>query len=191
MYIIYKIHSLQNVIYKHIYIYLHIVSVEGHGNSLQHSCLENPMDRGPWSMGLKDLDTTEWLTHTHTLSLSLSRSLSISIYIYICMYVCMYLSPLIQTPKLWTFRDVNVHSHVQSHASLHVWRALSVLYNRLCFCVIYNNVQIAMWSTVVQDLYFKCRLGRSKHKSSRDVAGTAQKRIRKWQADLIYLRRHC
>ena len=48
-----------------------------------------------------------------------------------------------------------------------------------------------MWSTVVQDLYSKCRLGRSKHKSSRDVAGTAQKRIRKWQADLIYLRRHC
>ena len=48
-----------------------------------------------------------------------------------------------------------------------------------------------MWSTVVQDLYSKCMLGRSKHKSSRDVAGTAQKRIRKWQAYLIYLRRHC
>ena len=39
---------------------------------------------------------------------------------------------------------------------------------------------IAMWSAVVQDLYFKCRLGGSKHKSSSDVAGTAQKRFRKW-----------
>ena len=24
---------------------------EGNGNPLQHSCLENPMDRGAWSMG--------------------------------------------------------------------------------------------------------------------------------------------
>ena len=23
----------------------------GNGNQLQYSCLENPMDRGPWSMG--------------------------------------------------------------------------------------------------------------------------------------------
>ena len=28
---------------------------EGHGNSIQYSCLENPMDRGAWwSMGLKN-----------------------------------------------------------------------------------------------------------------------------------------
>ena len=35
----------------------------GHGNPLQDSCLENPMDRGAWqatgSMGLPELDTTE------------------------------------------------------------------------------------------------------------------------------------
>ena len=35
----------------------------GHGNLLQDSCLENPMDRGAWqatgSMGLPELDTTE------------------------------------------------------------------------------------------------------------------------------------
>ena len=43
---------------------------EGHGNPLQYSCLENPMDRGalegysPW--GRKQSDTTEQLTHTHT-----------------------------------------------------------------------------------------------------------------------------
>ena len=39
---------------------------EGNGNLLQHSCLENPMDRSlegytPW--GDKELDTTEQLTH--------------------------------------------------------------------------------------------------------------------------------
>ena len=30
---------------------------EGNGNPLQHSCLENPMDGGPW--GRKESDTTE------------------------------------------------------------------------------------------------------------------------------------
>ena len=41
---------------------------EGHGNPLQYSCLENPMDRGAWWAtvhgGHKVLDTTERLTHT-------------------------------------------------------------------------------------------------------------------------------
>ena len=40
-----------------------------HGNPLQYSCLENPMDRGArqlQSMGYKELDTTEVLrTHAH------------------------------------------------------------------------------------------------------------------------------
>ena len=36
----------------------------GHGNPVQYSCLENPMDRGAWqatvhSMGRKESDTTE------------------------------------------------------------------------------------------------------------------------------------
>ena len=39
---------------------------EGNGNPLQHSCLENPMDRGTWRAyglwGLKESDTTERLT---------------------------------------------------------------------------------------------------------------------------------
>ena len=48
----------------------------GHGNSLQYSCLENPMDRGPW--GCKESDMTEVTyraytdtdrdKHTHTLT---------------------------------------------------------------------------------------------------------------------------
>ena len=45
--------------------------VEGQGNSLQYSCLGNPMDRGAWWATVygvvKELDTTECLTHTHTL----------------------------------------------------------------------------------------------------------------------------
>ena len=35
---------------------------EGHGNPLQCSCLENPMDRGAWRAtvhGVTELDTTE------------------------------------------------------------------------------------------------------------------------------------
>ena len=37
---------------------------EGHGNPLQYSCLENPMDRGAWwaavsPWGCKEVNTTE------------------------------------------------------------------------------------------------------------------------------------
>ena len=37
----------------------------GHGNPLQYSCLENPMDRGAWWVivhGVAESDMTEWLT---------------------------------------------------------------------------------------------------------------------------------
>ena len=37
-----------------------------HGNPLQHSCLENPVDRGAWwgqSIGLKEPDMTEGMEH--------------------------------------------------------------------------------------------------------------------------------
>ena len=52
---------------------------EGNGNSLQHSCLENSMDRGAWRSrlfcpraedpwGHKESDTTEQLRLTHSLN---------------------------------------------------------------------------------------------------------------------------
>ena len=40
-------------------------SGEGNGNPLQYSCLENPMNRGPWQStvyGVTKSNTTEWLT---------------------------------------------------------------------------------------------------------------------------------
>ena len=40
---------------------------EGHGNPLQYSCLENPMDRGAWQATVhKKSDTTEATQHART-----------------------------------------------------------------------------------------------------------------------------
>ena len=44
----------------------------GHGNPLQYSCLENPMDRGAWiPQSRKESDMTEvtWHTHDHITNL--------------------------------------------------------------------------------------------------------------------------
>ena len=56
---------------------------EGNGNPLQHSCLENPMDRGAWQAtvhGVAESDITEWLT------------LHFKADIYVCVCVCVRLS---------------------------------------------------------------------------------------------------
>ena len=42
----------------------------GHGNPLQHSCLENPMDKGAWWATVHRSDMTEVTEHTHTRWLS-------------------------------------------------------------------------------------------------------------------------
>ena len=42
---------------------------EGHGNSLQYSCLENPMDRGAWQAAVRRVAKSRTnlsnLEHTH------------------------------------------------------------------------------------------------------------------------------
>ena len=48
---------------------------EGHGNSLQYSCLENPMDNGAWRATVRRV-TQSWTllkqrnTHTHSINCS-------------------------------------------------------------------------------------------------------------------------
>ena len=46
---------------------------EGHGNPLQYSCLENPMDRGAWWLQSVESQSRTWpklfRTHTHTYTL--------------------------------------------------------------------------------------------------------------------------
>ena len=41
----------------------------GHGNPLQHSCLENPMNRGDWLASPWDLKESGWDVSEHTLPL--------------------------------------------------------------------------------------------------------------------------
>ena len=41
----------------------------GHGNPLQHSCLENPMDRGDWLASPLGLKESGWDVSEHTRTL--------------------------------------------------------------------------------------------------------------------------
>ena len=45
---------------------------EGNGKPLQYSCLENPRDRGSSQWGCKELDMTEQLTLSQSVSLFLA-----------------------------------------------------------------------------------------------------------------------
>ena len=53
----------------------------GSGNPLQHSCLEDSMDRGAWTVtvqgGRKESDTEQLSTHTHTVCIHTHTSLSV------------------------------------------------------------------------------------------------------------------
>ena len=49
-------------------------SQEGHGNPLQYSCLENPMDRGAWQATVHGVAKSRTQDTTKQLTLSLSSS---------------------------------------------------------------------------------------------------------------------
>ena len=53
----------------------------GHGNPLQHSCLESPMDRGAWWAAIRGVtkNRTRLSTHTHTYTPQKVISLSSSV----------------------------------------------------------------------------------------------------------------
>ena len=50
--------------------------VVGNGNLLQHSCLENPMDRGAWQTTVKELNMTEQLS-MHTSAYTSAKSYNV------------------------------------------------------------------------------------------------------------------
>ena len=57
---------------------------EGHGNALQYSCLENPMDKGDWQARVQRV-TNSWTrlsdytrTHTHTRIVLLLKDLQVA-----------------------------------------------------------------------------------------------------------------
>ena len=78
----------------------------GNGNPLQYSCLENPMVRGTWSMGLQRVKYNLAIEHAciHIYAYILFQILfpsglfpllnhcchSFNLYISICLYVCIY-----------------------------------------------------------------------------------------------------
>ena len=55
----------------------------GHSNSIQYSCLENPMDRGPWKVTVHRVTEIQ----TYLKWLSSSNSIYVCLYTYIQMYL--------------------------------------------------------------------------------------------------------
>ena len=56
------------------------IAGEGHGNPLQHSCLENAMDRGVWWAtvhGVTELDMTEATQHAGRLKSKQKRTMKL------------------------------------------------------------------------------------------------------------------
>ena len=65
----------------------------GHGGPLQHSCLENPMDRGAWRATVHRVTKSQtWLNHlawsTHNFVYYIHVHVCVYVYICLCVSVC-------------------------------------------------------------------------------------------------------
>ena len=56
-----------------------------HGNPLQYSCLENPMDKGAWQA------TVCWVSKSQTLTHDIIACMHPLCNIYMCIFVCVYI----------------------------------------------------------------------------------------------------
>ena len=88
---------------------------------------------------------------------------------------------IIQAFNSWTFKDLSVCSHVQSHKLVHVSGVHCYMcapcmcaqtQKRLCFCILYYTVLYGI--QLIQHYYYKSRMYRHKCKNSGDVAGIAK-----------------
>ena len=79
----------------------------GHGNPLQYSCLENPMDRGAWRATVHSV--TKSRTRLKQLSMHTSRVQNRSIS-YTSQYPEVYLKALIQLTKILFLSNWDIHS---------------------------------------------------------------------------------
>ena len=88
---------------------------EGNGDLLQYSCLENPMDGGDWKAtvhGVAELDTTEQLTHSHSLCLC-------PLFLHWKkLLVCMFLLDLGSVEELQTFSHKSTSNTIRYNVSI-------------------------------------------------------------------------
>ena len=147
-----------------VYIYIYIYHGEGHGN---HSSIL--AWRIPWTEDPGELESMEsqrfghnWVINTHT---------------HVCVCVCVCVFPN-RNPQVVHFQRCKCEFTCSITCQLtclaytvHPLQSIALL------CI---SLYIAVWSTAMQDLYFRWRLGGSNHKGNSDIAGTAQKRVRKW-----------
>ena len=75
---------------------------EGHGNPLQYSCLENPMDKGAWRAAV----------HRVSKSQTQLKQVSIYIYIYIYIYMCVCVCVCICVCILFIFFPIMVYHKI-------------------------------------------------------------------------------
>ena len=80
------------------------------------------------------------------------------------------MSPLHTNLQVVNFQNVNMGSHGQSCKLVHT-SGVTCIYPLQVAVFLCTLLHGTVQDTVLQNLYFKLRLSRSKHKSSGDVAG--------------------